>query len=70
MRWECSECGAAASASRRPVACAECGRAGVIFVETGRDESEDSDFTDLRQAWLEAGLRLAAGRLQSAPDAF
>jgi hypothetical protein len=60
MKWECSECGAPATASRRPVACGECGTAGVIFVKMGPHDGEDGDLGGLRETWLEAGLKLAA----------
>jgi hypothetical protein len=61
MTWECSECGEVTNAFRRPVACKECGTAGVIFVDVGPDEAEGMDGNGMREAWLEAGLRRAAG---------
>jgi hypothetical protein len=52
------------------VACAECGTAGDIFVELGQDNPEAAEPTDMREAWVDAGLRLAASRIHPAPFSF
>jgi hypothetical protein len=55
MWWECSECGSTVERPRRPVACRECGTAGVIFVPAD-EPGETASVDDLRSAWLRAGL--------------
>jgi hypothetical protein len=58
MWWECSECGGHVEKTRAPVACGECGTAGVIFVpaEAGDPVYADPEVDSLRAVWLRAGL--------------
>jgi hypothetical protein len=70
MQWECSECGATTTAGRKPVACDECGTAGIIFVELGQGNPEAAETADVREAWVDAGLRLAASGSYPAPYGF
>ena len=65
MWWECSECGGHVERARAPVACRECGMAGVIFVPVGVDEgiAGDPEADSLRAVWLRAGLEQARSTL-------
>ena len=67
MWWECSECGHQVESGRRPLACSECGLAGVIFVSVGSQApvAGDPEADSLRAAWLRAGME----RAQAAPGA-
>jgi hypothetical protein len=58
MWWECSECGEHVERARAPVACDECGTAGVIFVPVDLDDpiTADPGAENLRAVWLRAGL--------------
>jgi hypothetical protein len=58
MWWECSECGDHVKRARAPVACDECGTAGVIFVPVDMDDpiTGDPEAESLRAVWLRAGL--------------
>jgi Fe-S-cluster-containing dehydrogenase component len=62
MYWECTECGYRLEEDRRPRCCANCGTAGVIFVEATR-EIEGDDFAESAMAaWLERGMRWSPKR--------
>jgi hypothetical protein len=61
MWWECSECGGHVERSRAPLACCECGTAGVIFVPVQIDDPMIGDpaADSLRAVWLRSGLERA-----------
>lgn len=64
MTWECSECGALKDGpARMPVACGECGTAGVIFVPADEYDASTAAPEGWRAAWLAAGLSAAEPRL-------
>ena len=65
MWWECSECGGHIERPRAPVACRECGTAGVIFVPVDMNDPivGDPEADSLRAVWLRAGLEQARSTL-------
>jgi len=53
MFWQCSECGALIEEVPRPSVCPECGTASSQIVV---DTSAESDFSELREYWVHAGM--------------
>lgn len=53
MFWRCSECGGLIDAVLRVSVCPECGTASSQIME---DVSPSSDFSELREYWVQAGM--------------
>jgi predicted nucleic acid-binding Zn-ribbon protein len=53
MYWQCSECGGLTDAVPRLSVCPECGTASSAIVA---EEPPSSDFSELREYWVQAGM--------------
>jgi hypothetical protein len=53
MFWQCNECGGLIDAVPRVSVCPECGTASSQIVA---ETSQNSDFSELREYWVQAGM--------------